>query len=125
MSTILDALLDALAVLSPVNCAGCEAPDRSLCAGCRREMNAGILTPRILDSGLTVLTALRYEGIVRRTLLAFKASGRTDVAPALAVPFRLALQRGLSLARSACPQGTTAPLLVGGAQRSGARRPRG
>ncbi|RII93774.1 ComF family protein, partial [Clavibacter michiganensis] len=30
-----DALLDALAVVAPVTCAGCGAPDRAVCPACR------------------------------------------------------------------------------------------
>ncbi|WP_213814303.1 ComF family protein [Glaciihabitans sp. dw_435] len=78
-----DALLDALAVISPVECAGCGEPDRSLCAACRRQL---VLRPTesTLPGGLLVTSALRYEGAVRRVILAFKESNRTDVAGALA-----------------------------------------
>jgi len=38
-----------------------------------------------------VLSALRYEGAVRRTILSFKEQGRTDLARALSRPLRLAL----------------------------------
>ena len=91
-SRIRAALLDALAVLSPVDCAGCGAPDRSLCDHCRQALTAAV-TPRSLADGSTVFTALRYEGVVRRTLLALKESGRTDVVGALSVPFAQALSR--------------------------------
>lgn len=86
------AVLDALAVLSPVDCAGCGAPDRSLCDSCRAELKAAV-TPRRLADGTTVFTALRYEGVVRRTLLALKESGRTDVAGPLSIPLAAALAR--------------------------------
>ena len=46
-----------------------------------------------LADGSTVYTALRYEGVVRRTLLALKESGRTDVAGPLSVPFAAAIVR--------------------------------
>jgi ComF family protein len=92
VSRISGALLDALAVLSPVDCAGCGSADRSLCAQCRAELEPAV-TPRTLPDGSTVFTALRYEGVVRRTLLALKESGRTDVVRALSEPFGAALQR--------------------------------
>jgi ComF family protein len=92
VSRIRAALLDALAVISPVDCAGCGEPDRSLCDHCRAELEAAV-TPRSLSDGSTVFTALRYEGVVRRTVLALKESGRTDVAGALSVPFAAALHR--------------------------------
>jgi ComF family protein len=92
VSRIRSALLDALAVLSPVDCAGCGVPDRSLCDHCLQALVAEV-TPRHLADGSTVYTALRYEGVVRRTLLALKESGRTDVAGPLSVPFAAALSR--------------------------------
>ena len=62
-----DALLDAWALLMPVECAGCEKPDRSLCGSC-----AGSLVPlptaRATPGGLRVVTALRYETVVLATI---------------------------------------------------------
>ena len=91
-SRITAALLDALAVLSPVDCAGCGSADRSLCENCRRELEPAV-TPRTLADGSTVFTALRYEGVVRRTLLALKESGRTDVVKPLSASLSAALVR--------------------------------
>lgn len=76
--------LDALAVLLPVSCAGCDGEDRALCADCRL-----LLAPRpfrrSLDDGTPVWSALSYDGVVRRVILGFKEQGRTDVARALSV----------------------------------------
>ena len=91
-SRISGALLDALAVLSPVDCAGCGSADRSLCEDCQLELEPAV-TPRTLPDGSTVFTALRYEGVVRRTLLALKESGRTDVVGPLSVSLAAALAR--------------------------------
>jgi ComF family protein len=91
-SRISGALLDALSVLSPVDCAGCGSADRSLCEDCQRELEAAV-TPRTLPDGSTVYTALRYEGVARRTLLALKESGRTDVVGALSIALAAALNR--------------------------------
>jgi ComF family protein len=91
-SRITGALLDALAALSPVDCAGCGSPDRALCEHCQRELEPAV-TPRTLPDGSTVFTALRYEGVVRRTLLALKESGRTDVAKPLSASFSAAVER--------------------------------
>lgn len=82
-----DAMLDALAVLLPVECAGCGADDRALCATCR-----GALVPevssRLLEAGLRVWSGLEYDGVARSVMLALKRDGRTDaarfLAPALA-----------------------------------------
>ena len=91
-SRVWGAVLDALAVLSPVDCAGCGSPDRSLCVDCQLELEPAV-TPRTLPDGSTVFTALRYEGVVRRTLLALKESGRTDVANPLSASLSAALAR--------------------------------
>jgi ComF family protein len=91
-SRVTSALLDALAVLSPVDCAGCGTADRSLCDECRAALVPAV-TPRTLADGSTVYTGLRYEGVVRRTLLALKESGRTDVARPLGLSFAAVLTR--------------------------------
>jgi ComF family protein len=105
-SRISGALLDALAALSPVDCAGCGSADRSLCEHCQLELEPEV-TPRTLPDGSTVYTALRYEGVVRRTLLALKESGRTDVAKPLGVALSAAMGRAAlspaALARAAEP----------------------
>jgi len=74
-----DAMLDALAVLFPVDCAGCGAADRALCASCRAAL-AGPTTRRRLADGTPVVSAMRYEGVARRAILGFKEQGRTDLA---------------------------------------------
>jgi predicted amidophosphoribosyltransferase len=96
------ALLDAWAVLAPVECAGCGAPDRGLCDACRAEI-AGPepkRDPLARPDGreLEVWHALDYEGIARRALLAFKDGGRTDAAPPLARALRGAIRAALAAA---------------------------
>jgi ComF family protein len=91
-SRITGALLDALAVLSPIDCAGCGSADRSLCENCQRELEPAV-TPRSLPDGSTVYTSLRYEGVVRRTLLALKEGGRTDIVKPLSASLSAALAR--------------------------------
>lgn len=88
-----DALLDAWAVLLPVECAGCGTPDRSLCDACRSALG-GHPVPHRTPGGTLVHAAVRYEGAVRRVLLAFKEQQRTDVADALALPLAAALAAG-------------------------------
>ena len=73
------ALLDAVALVSPIECGGCGAADRSLCETCRTALVAEP-TVRALTDGTPVVTALLYEGRVRRTILEFKEAGRTDLA---------------------------------------------
>jgi ComF family protein len=93
---VASAILDALAALSPVDCAGCGSADRALCANCRRAIEPAV-TPRTLLDGSTVFTALRYEGVARQALLALKESGRTDVARPLALSLAPALHRVIAV----------------------------
>jgi ComF family protein len=90
-----DALLDALALLLPVECSGCGSADRSLCSECRAALVPDP-TPRLTAGGVPVVTALRYEGPVRRVILALKEQGRTDAATALSVPLADAIGRATS-----------------------------
>jgi ComF family protein len=87
-----DALLDALALLFPVECSGCSSPDRSLCLECRDAL-VPEPTPRVTPGGVPVVTALRYESRVRRVILALKEQGRTDAATALCLPLATAIGR--------------------------------
>ena len=113
---LLDAVLDALAVLMPVSCASCQHPDRSLCAACTGALlvaerrpaglqttglqTAELQTAELFHQYLTVgaapsievVSALRYEGTVRRIILSFKQNDRTDVARALASPLAIAVR---------------------------------
>ncbi len=79
--TVRDALRDTLALLSPIECAGCGFHDRALCDACRQALHAMAVT-RDID-GLAVSSAILYDGRVRQVLLAFKEHGRTDVFRAL------------------------------------------
>lgn len=89
----MDALLDALAILLPVHCAGCDDDDRTVCRECREYLEPDV---RVREVGsLRVHTALEYSGVVRRIILAFKESNRTDAAAALARPLAHAVARAL------------------------------
>jgi ComF family protein len=81
---MLHALLDALAVLLPVECAGCGSPDRSLCASCRTALTPEV-SSRPLSPTLRVWSGLEYDGVARAALLALKRDGRLDVAKTLAL----------------------------------------
>jgi ComF family protein len=85
-----DALLDALALVLPVECAGCGAPDRSLCDSCLGAFAAPVQRRRLADA-TPVFCALDYAGPVRLAIIALKENGRTDVARALAVPLARAM----------------------------------
>lgn len=92
---ILDALRDARALLFPVDCAGCGAPDRGLCDDCAALLRPAV-TPRRTPGGLVVHTALRYEAEIRRVILTFKEEGRTDVARHLSWPLGEAIRAALA-----------------------------
>jgi len=77
-----NSLLDALALISPIECAGCLDPDRSLCSACAPQF-APVVTEHSLASGTPVWAAVEYDGVVRRGVLAFKERGRTDIARTL------------------------------------------
>ncbi|MFN4002173.1 MAG: hypothetical protein ACK4HH_08615, partial [Microcella sp.] len=104
------ALADAWALVAPIDCAGCGAPDRALCLTCAHALRSrpqrAVLEPPIalapaalvpgLDApatgaaapggsaALPVVAALPYEGVARATILALKHEGRTELARWLA-----------------------------------------
>ena len=85
---------DALAVLFPVDCAGCGVADRALCAGCRALLEGatpGRVLEQLLSDSTRVVSAVRYEGQLRAMILGFKEQGRTDILAALAAPLRVAI----------------------------------
>jgi ComF family protein len=94
-SALRSALLDALAVLAPTSCVGCSADDRALCAACAEELLPRLELSRLPD-GTPLVTALRYERVVRAIVLAYKEEGRTDVARALSAPLAAAVGCALS-----------------------------
>lgn len=115
-SVALRAGADALALLFPVSCAGCGAPDIALCPACRALVEGPGDLSRRLDGGLIVHSAFRYEGEIARMLRALKQEGRT----ALARPFGHAL--AALAAGPAGPAGRAA--LPAGRAALGADRPR-
>ncbi|GAB3585340.1 ComF family protein [Leifsonia lichenia] len=94
-----ESILDAAAVLHPVQCSGCGAHDRAVCPACALALRPGALAAEGADPPL--LAALSYESVARRVLLAFKDGGRTDAAPALAGALRAAIVEAQSHAQAA------------------------
>lgn len=84
-----ESLLDAAAIVLPVRCAGCRRPDRSLCDDCDAALRPVARLDAIGD--IPVWSALSYEGVARRVLLAYKDGGRVDVVRALAPALRCAV----------------------------------
>jgi len=101
------ALLDAWAVIMPVDCAGCGAPDRALCAACLSALDPAPEHHELAD-GTPVVSALRYGGTVRRVILAAKEHQRTDVA----MPLARALAAAVSTALLDLPPGLDRVALV-------------
>ncbi|MFD1715661.1 ComF family protein [Amnibacterium flavum] len=85
-SIIAEAVLDALALVLPVRCSGCGAPDRAVCEDCRRLFVGGVL--RRETEGLPVFSAAPYGGATARILASYKDGGRLDAAPALGSALR-------------------------------------
>jgi ComF family protein len=92
------AALDALAVLLPVECAGCGALDRAVCSACRDALAPDVRSREI--GGLRVWAGLEYEGVARSVMLALKAQQRVDaaraLAPALAEAIRAAVREAVA-----------------------------
>ncbi|MBD5382265.1 MAG: ComF family protein, partial [Clavibacter sp.] len=95
-SAVRSALLDALAVVAPVTCAGCGAPDRAVCPACRAAILAlpvvrPLALPAVPSSGgrepariVPVGCGSAYAPPWPALLSALKEDGRTDAARALA-----------------------------------------
>lgn len=87
LTTLREAVLDSLALLLPVECASCGAPDRPVCASCRSALAPDPMSRRLAD-GTPVFSGLDYDGVARDVLLAFKEQGCVELsrflAPALA-----------------------------------------
>jgi len=97
-----ESLLDAAAIILPVRCAGCRRPDRSLCDECEAELRPVARVEAVGE--IPVWSALAYEGVARRVLLAYKDGGRVDVARALARALRCSVAEAQrQVAREARP----------------------
>lgn len=95
MLPLRDAVLDAIALLLPTECAGCGAPDRAVCARCRPAL-APDPTGRKLPDGTPVFSGLDYDGLARQVLLAYKEHGRTGLARHLAPALAAAVTAAVS-----------------------------
>jgi len=87
------ACADALALLLPVSCAGCDEPDVALCERCALTL---VPAPRRQvvpadGGGLAVWSGLVFDGVAARVLRAIKQDGRTGLARALAPALSAAL----------------------------------
>lgn len=89
------ALLDAAALVAPVDCAGCGAPDRALCAACAAGLAPDLRTA-LLDiapgRSVPLAAGIAYDSIARAVILALKEDGRTELARPLRAPLLAALE---------------------------------
>lgn len=94
-SALRGALAEALALVLPVTCTGCDEPDVALCEDCR-----GQLRPRTTRGGrdLPVWSGLAFEGVAARVVRALKADGRTALARELAPALHSAVDAALAAA---------------------------
>jgi len=102
ITAIREALLDAWAVVQPIDCLGCGAPDRALCPECRAAIAPLPPRPIRCDAavGAAVWCAADYGGAIRGALLALKERGRTDAARPLAGVLLAAVRAALAGAAS-------------------------
>lgn len=92
--------LDCLALVLPVDCAGCGAVDRSLCDLCRDRLNPDPRA-RVLGDGTILVSGLRYDGVARDCMIALKQRGRTDAADGLAPALAAAVSSAVAAAFAA------------------------
>jgi predicted amidophosphoribosyltransferase len=74
---------DLLAVVCPVECAGCGLPDVALCAACLAVFTTGSrhVAVRAWPDGPGVWAAGSYRGLAARLVVAWKDRGRFDLTP--------------------------------------------
>ncbi|WP_445443607.1 ComF family protein [Clavibacter sp. km1a] len=116
------AVLDALAVVLPVACAGCGAPDRAVCAACAAALrSAPLVRPlalpavdgahgRIPARVVPVGCGSSYAPPWPALLSALKEEGRTDAARAMGATLARAVRATVAAAeRAADPEARPAP----------------
>lgn len=104
--TVRTACADALALLLPLTCAGCDEPDVALCERCLLALTPDPRRRVVATEGPDVMvwSGLAFEGVAARVLRAIKEDGRTGLARALVPALRTAL------ARAGAPDAVLVPL---------------
>ena len=95
LETVRAAVHDAVALVSPVDCAGCHLPDRTVCNSCLARLEPRV-TRRELAGGSPAFAGLRYGREVRSVILEFKEGGRTDLARAISPALSAAVDQALA-----------------------------
>jgi predicted amidophosphoribosyltransferase len=96
-TAVRDAFADALTLILPVDCAGCDEPDTPLCDTCRLAL-APSVRRRELEGETSVWHGLAFEGPAARALRALKEEGRTSFATALAPALSAAVHAAVGAA---------------------------
>jgi predicted amidophosphoribosyltransferase len=117
---IATALLDGLAVLLPVDCAGCGAPDRGICPPCRAVLavHGGAERHRLaepapgLERDLPLWFAVSYAGVPRDVLHALKEEGRLDAAKPLGRLLGVAVAQAVEAIECRVPPGARLHILA-------------
>ncbi|MET0861075.1 MAG: phosphoribosyltransferase family protein [Microbacterium sp.] len=97
-STIRGALAEALALVFPVWCAGCDEPDVVLCETCVAALRPVPTRRMPTIDGVPVWSGLRFDGVTARVIRAVKEEGRTALARNLAPALRAAVEAAGSAA---------------------------
>jgi predicted amidophosphoribosyltransferase len=90
------ALSDALTFLLPIDCAGCDAPDESLCAACAAALDGPAVRgtlPTTCVGDLPLHSAVTFDAVAARVLRAIKEDGRTALITSFAAGVRAECQR--------------------------------
>jgi predicted amidophosphoribosyltransferase len=90
-----EACADALALLLPVWCAGCDEPDVALCERCVLALQPDVRR-RVVEApggAVEVWSGLAFDGVAARVLRAIKEDGRTALAAALTPALAAVLDR--------------------------------
>ncbi|MDY0830392.1 phosphoribosyltransferase family protein [Microbacterium sp. BG28] len=88
------ALSDALALILPVDCAGCGVPDRVLCETCTAVLAAPRPLRHVLAPGLVVHAAFDFADRPARALRTLKEEGRTSLVRPFATALAAAARAG-------------------------------
>jgi predicted amidophosphoribosyltransferase len=124
------AILDAFAVLLPVECAGCGAADRGICAVCRGALTLPNRAGRHVLSapgakgegdGLPLWFAVAYDGVPKQILHALKEAGRLDGARPLGRLLGVAVADAVEAVEPRLPTGARLEMLVVPSSRSAFR----
>jgi ComF family protein len=107
VSVLRAALAEALALVIPVECAGCDEPDVALCEKCGIRLRPQVTRARL---GVEVWSGLPFEGVPARVVRALKEDGRTGLARAMAPALRAAVEAAVTATTGRADAVTVVPI---------------